>query len=104
MTIGRSCAISGHSGLAGSVVLGDGVTVGGRVAVADHLHIGDGARIAGGSALTRDVPAGQTVFGYPAVEFNEGFRMVAAMRRLPGLLRRVQELETALADLQRDKE
>jgi UDP-3-O-[3-hydroxymyristoyl] glucosamine N-acyltransferase len=93
VTIGRGCAISAQSGISGSSVLEDGVTVGGKVGVGDHLRLGRGSKIAGGSGVIRDVPAGGTVFGYPALEFQEGFRLVAALRKLPGLLRRVAKLE-----------
>ena len=34
-----------HTGISGSVTIGDGVQFGGRAGVADHVTIGDGARI-----------------------------------------------------------
>ncbi len=91
--IGRSCAISAQCGISGSCVLEDQVTLGGQVGVADHLRIGRGALVAGKSGLIRDVPAGASMFGYPALEFREGFRLVGALRKLPELLRRVTRLE-----------
>jgi UDP-3-O-[3-hydroxymyristoyl] glucosamine N-acyltransferase len=91
--VGRACAMSAQTGISGSCVLEDGVTLGGQVGVADHLRIGKGAKVAGKSGLIRDVPPGGAVFGYPALEFNEGFRLVGALRKLPDLLRRVAKLE-----------
>lgn len=93
VTVGRACAMSAQTGISGSCVLEDGVTLGGQVGVGDHLRIGRGAKVAGKSGVIRDVPAGGTVFGYPALEFQESFRLVGALRRLPDLLRRVARLE-----------
>ncbi|MFN2371348.1 MAG: UDP-3-O-(3-hydroxymyristoyl)glucosamine N-acyltransferase [Candidatus Krumholzibacteriia bacterium] len=93
--IGRHCALSAQTGISGSSVLGDGVTAGGQVGVGDHLTIGDGVRIGGKSGIVRSVPAGQSVFGYPALEAGEASRIAGALRRLPELLRRVAELERA---------
>lgn len=95
VTVGRACAVSAQSGVSGSSSLGDGVTLGGQVGVGDHLSVGDGVRIAGGSGVTRDIEPGKTVFGYPAVDFSKGFRLVAHYHRLPELFRRVARLERA---------
>ncbi|MEN8007461.1 MAG: hypothetical protein ABFS42_10625, partial [Candidatus Krumholzibacteriota bacterium] len=95
VTIGKDCSLSAQTGIAGSSSIADGVMIGGQVGISDHLKIGEGARIAGQSGVTSDVPAGQTVFGCPAVDFNESFRMFASLRKLPELLRRVRRLENA---------
>lgn len=92
--IGANCAISAQTGISGSCTLGDQVTTGGQVGIGDHIEVGAGVKIAGRSGLIRDVPAGTSLFGYPALEFQEGFRIAGAMRRLPELLRRVRRLET----------
>jgi UDP-3-O-[3-hydroxymyristoyl] glucosamine N-acyltransferase len=60
--------MAGHSGLAGSVTLGDGVIIGGSASIKDHTTLGSGAIIGAGSGVVSDVPAGKTVLGYPAVE------------------------------------
>jgi UDP-3-O-[3-hydroxymyristoyl] glucosamine N-acyltransferase len=51
----------GHSGLAGSVTLGDGVIIGGSASIKDHTTLGSGAIIGAGSGVVSDVPAGKTV-------------------------------------------
>ncbi len=92
---GSHCALSAQTGISGSCVLGDGVTAGGQVGIADHITVGDGVRIGGQSGIVKDIPAGQNVFGYPALEAGEAFRVAAAVRRLPELIRRVAGLEQA---------
>jgi len=91
--IGRHCALSAQTGISGSCVLGDGVTAGGQVGIADHVTIGDGAKIGAQSGIMKDVEPGASVFGYPALEVTETFRIVGALRKLPDLLKRVARLE-----------
>jgi len=77
--LGRHCIICGQVGIAGSTVVGDGVMMGGQVGVADHLAIGAGAKIAAKSGVMRDVPAGMTVGGFPAVEIRQWHRQTMAL-------------------------
>ncbi len=64
--IGRNCIVAAHTGLSGSVEVGDGAMFGGRAGVVDHLRIGAGGKIGAGSCVFKDVADGQTVSGYPA--------------------------------------
>lgn len=80
--MGRSCIMAGHSGLAGSVTLGDGVVIGGSASIKDHLTLHDGAVIGAGSGVMKDVPAGQTVLGYPAQDSKDMIKQWIVMRRL----------------------
>jgi UDP-3-O-[3-hydroxymyristoyl] glucosamine N-acyltransferase len=80
--MGRSCIMAGHSGLAGSVTLGDGVIIGGSASIKDHTTIHSGATVGAGSGVVGDVPAGQTVLGYPAQEAREMLKQWVAMRKL----------------------
>ncbi|NHM06927.1 UDP-3-O-(3-hydroxymyristoyl)glucosamine N-acyltransferase [Flavobacterium sp. CYK-4] len=80
--LGKFCIMAGNSGLAGSVTLGNGVIIGGSASIKDHLTIGDGAMVGAGSGVAADVPAGQTVLGYPAVEARDALKQWAAIKRL----------------------
>ena len=64
--IGRHCVLAGHTGISGSVVIGDGAALGGRAGVTDHVHIGARARIAAASMVINDVPDGEAWGGQPA--------------------------------------
>jgi len=46
------------------------------------LHIGRGVRIAAKSGIMRDIPAGATVCGSPAVPLTEFMRQTAVLQRL----------------------
>ncbi|GJQ29371.1 MAG: UDP-3-O-acylglucosamine N-acyltransferase [Phycisphaerae bacterium] len=80
--LGRCCVLCGHVGLAGSVVLGDGVVLGGKVGVADNVEIGAGAKIAANSGVAGNVPPGAVYMGVPAGPATEWRRTYAALRRM----------------------
>jgi UDP-3-O-[3-hydroxymyristoyl] glucosamine N-acyltransferase len=75
--LGRSCALAAHTGISGSVEVGDGVQFGGRAGIADHVKIGDGARVAAAAGLMRDIPAGESWGGFPAMPARQWMRQVA---------------------------
>ncbi|MCP4613083.1 MAG: UDP-3-O-(3-hydroxymyristoyl)glucosamine N-acyltransferase [Planctomycetes bacterium] len=92
VVIGKCCLIAGQTALAGSCKLGNGVVVGGQVGVKEDVEIGDGAMIGGGSGVIQDVPAGKTLFGTPALEMKEEFRIISARKRLPNMAKQVKQL------------
>ncbi|MDO5970464.1 UDP-3-O-(3-hydroxymyristoyl)glucosamine N-acyltransferase [Flavivirga aquimarina] len=80
--MGRFCIMAGHSGLAGSVTLGDGVIIGGSASIKDHTIIESGATVGAGSGVMNNVKAGETVLGYPAQDARDMLKQWVAMRRL----------------------
>jgi UDP-3-O-[3-hydroxymyristoyl] glucosamine N-acyltransferase len=82
VVVGRRCVLVAQVGISGSTKLGDFAMVGGQGGLAGHLTIGPGARIAAHSGVMRDVPAGGTVCGFPALPSKEFWRGVAMVQRL----------------------
>ncbi len=82
VVIGRGCVLAGQVGISGSTRLGDFVMAGGQAGLAGHLTIGAGARIAAKSGLMRDVAAGETVCGSPALPIRVFMKQVALLQRL----------------------
>ena len=82
VVLGRCCILAGQVGISGSTRLGDFVMVGGQGGLAGHLQIGSGASVAAKSGLMRDVPAGATVSGIPAVPMTEFLRQAVVLQRL----------------------
>jgi UDP-3-O-[3-hydroxymyristoyl] glucosamine N-acyltransferase len=91
--VGGNSMLCGQVGLAGSTRIGENCILAGQVGTAGHLTIGDGAVITAQSGVPNDVPERALYSGYPAVENREWLRMMAALRRLPELQKRVAELE-----------
>lgn len=98
--IGTNCIICGNAGIAGSAVLGNNVTIGAGSGVAGHIELADGVVVAAYSGVTKSMPAGAVVFGYPALEIERGRRMQGALRQLPEALRRLKSLEERCAQLE----
>jgi UDP-3-O-[3-hydroxymyristoyl] glucosamine N-acyltransferase len=80
--VGRQCILVAQVGISGSTKLGDFVTLGGQVGVAGHLTIGKGARVGGKAGVMRDVAAGESLVGSPAIPVREMFRQVAVLAKL----------------------
>jgi UDP-3-O-[3-hydroxymyristoyl] glucosamine N-acyltransferase len=82
VVVGRGCILVSQVGISGSTKLGDFVMAGGQAGFAGHLNIGSGARIAAKAGVTRDVEAGATVGGFPAVPFTSWLRQSVVLQRL----------------------
>lgn len=98
-TVGQNTMLCAQVGLAGSTVIGNNVILAGQVGVAGHCKIGDGAVATAQSGIPNDVPSGQMVSGYPAIENRSWLRTVAAYNKLPEIARAVRSLEKAVAEL-----
>ena len=80
--LGRGCVVVSQVGISGSTKVGEFAMVGGQVGLTGHLRIGAGARIGAQSGVMRDVEAGATVAGSPAVPAVEHWRQVATLANL----------------------
>ncbi len=98
--IGPDSAVAGQSGMAGTTTVGGGVQIGGQAGLAGHLVVGDGAVVGAQAGVTKDVPEGTFVSGYPARPHREAQIQLAAIARLPELRRRVRDLESRIAELE----
>lgn len=82
VVVGRGCILAAQVGISGSTELGDFVMAGGQVGLAGHLNIGSGARLGAQAGLMKDVMAGTTVGGTPAVPMRQWLKQVAILGRL----------------------
>ena len=80
--LGRGCIIVAQVGISGSTKLEDHVVVGGQAGFAGHLRIGGGSRVAAKSGVMRDIPAGATFGGFPAMPARQWHRQSIALARL----------------------
>ena len=80
--LGKACVVVAQAGVAGSTKLEDNVVLAAQAGLIGHLRVGKGARIAAQSGVMRDVPAGATVCGAPAIPVKQFFRQTAVLSRL----------------------
>jgi len=92
-TVGEDTLLCAQAGLAGSTHIGNRVILAGQVGCAGHLTVGDGAIATAQTGIPNDVPAGQIVSGYPAMENKLWRKCAAVYARLPELQKTVRELK-----------
>jgi len=80
--VGRDCVMAAHTGISGSVTIGDGAQFGGRAGVADHIIIGAGARVGAAAGVMKDIPAGETWGGMPARPIRQWLKETAWLARM----------------------
>jgi UDP-3-O-[3-hydroxymyristoyl] glucosamine N-acyltransferase LpxD len=73
--IGSKVMIAGNATLCGGVQVGDGAWIGAGASIRQNISVGAGATVGMGAVVVKDVPAGVTVMGNPAVE---GVKMESA--------------------------
>jgi UDP-3-O-[3-hydroxymyristoyl] glucosamine N-acyltransferase len=101
VVVGADTVIAALSGIAGSVIIGDRVTLAGQVGIIDHVEIGDDATVGAQAGVAKSLPPGHVVLGSPAVPHLAFKRNVAAVSRLPYILKTLKRIEARLASLER---
>lgn len=97
--IGDHAVVAAMSAFGGSATLGDRAMVGGSTAVKDNVAIGDDVVLAGRTGAMRDIDAPGEYFGLPALPIREAMRQMAALQKLPDLIKQVRHLEAELERL-----
>lgn len=100
VTIGEHCFFASQTGIAGSAKIGNYVTFAGQTGSAGHLTIGDNCIFAARAAAISDVPPNSFYSGFPARPHREWLKAEAGARKVPELIRRIQQLEARIAQLE----
>lgn len=95
--VGPGTLIAAQSGIAGSTRLGADCRIGGACAINGHIRLGDRVQVGGNSGVTGSVPDDRVYAGFPARPYRDFLAQSAALAHLPGLVKRVRELERRLA-------
>lgn len=95
--IGLNSAMAAQAGVAGSTKIGQGVLIGGQVGVSGHIKIADHTQIVAQSGVPGNVKKPNTVLmGSPAIPIDDYKKSFVGFRRLPSILKRLQEIEEKL--------
>ncbi len=98
--VGDDSVIVAQVGISGSTEIGRNVILAGQAGLVGHIKIGDRARVTAQAGVTKNVPPGATVSGTPARPLDQERKAVAAMYRIPQLLREVQALRQKVKALE----
>lgn len=98
--IGAHTVMASQSGISGSTSLGKYCMVGGQVGFAGHIQIADGSRFGAQSGVPSTIKdKSQTWMGTPIMPLKDNMRAMVIGKRLPELLKRIQDLEQKLKDI-----
>jgi UDP-3-O-[3-hydroxymyristoyl] glucosamine N-acyltransferase len=98
VVVGRHSIIVSQTGISGSSKLGDYVKLAGQVGLVGHIEIGERAIVGAKSGVSKNIPAGETWFGYPATPIRESKERLAYINRLEKLYARVRKIEQILGE------
>jgi UDP-3-O-[3-hydroxymyristoyl] glucosamine N-acyltransferase len=92
--IGENTVIAAQAGVSGSTKLGKNVMVGGQAGFVGHIKIADGTKINAQSGVSKGTEKpGQSLTGSPAMDFREAYKMLARLKKIPDLEKRIRDLE-----------
>jgi UDP-3-O-[3-hydroxymyristoyl] glucosamine N-acyltransferase len=96
--IGSNCLIVSQVGLGGSSSIGDRVVIGGQSGLPDHVTVGNDAVIHAASGIIGNVPEKAAMMGIPAVPLRRFMDREVKMRRLPNLIKDLQQQMASLVE------
>ncbi len=89
--IGEKCLIASQTGIAGCVVIEDEVTLWGQVGINSGITIGEKAVVLGQTGVTKSVEGGKSYFGTPMGESREKLKQWAYIKKIPSILKKLEE-------------
>jgi UDP-3-O-[3-hydroxymyristoyl] glucosamine N-acyltransferase len=99
VVVGKRTIFAAHVGVAGSCEIGDNCLIGGQAGFADHVKITNNVRIAAKAGIGNDIDKPGDWFGYWAKERGVAMRELAAVSKLPDLLREASRLRREVDEL-----
>ena len=95
--IGENTVIAALVGISGSAKLGKNMMVGGQAGITGHITLANGTKVQAKAAVIRDQEEeNKGLSGVPAIDAREHYRQLAAIKKLPELYKKVDELEKLL--------
>jgi UDP-3-O-[3-hydroxymyristoyl] glucosamine N-acyltransferase len=104
VVVGKHCIIAAQVGIAGKTVIQDYVTIYGQAGISKGLVIGEGAVILAQTGVSKSIPGGgKRYMGSPAADAMQTFKEMAALRRLPELIKKFDRISHLLSDDDKEK-
>jgi UDP-3-O-[3-hydroxymyristoyl] glucosamine N-acyltransferase len=97
--IGQNTVMAAQVGVAGSAKIGNNVMVGGQAGISGHIHVADGTKIVAQSGIPNTVRKAETLMGSPGIPLEDFKKSYFGFRKLPQILKRLQEIENKIKEL-----
>jgi UDP-3-O-[3-hydroxymyristoyl] glucosamine N-acyltransferase len=97
--IGKNTVMAAQVGVAGSAKIGENVMIGGQAGISGHIHIADGTKIVAQSGIPNTIRKADTLMGSPGIPLEDFKKSYFGFRKLPQILKRLQELENKIKEL-----
>lgn len=92
VNIGARALVCGQVGIGGSTVIEDQAVLASQCGIADHVTVGKQATVLAQAGVTKDVAAQDQVMGFPAAGRRDALRQMAALHKLAGHYKAIEEL------------
>ena len=89
--IGERCLIASHTGIAGCTIIENDVTIWGQVGITSGVTIGAKAIISAKAGVSKSLEGGKHYFGIPAEDFRTKYKELAAIKKIPEILEKLNE-------------
>jgi UDP-3-O-[3-hydroxymyristoyl] glucosamine N-acyltransferase len=98
--VGANTVVASQTGVSGSTRLGENCVIGGQVGIVGHIRLANRTSVGAQSGVSKAVKEeGSILFGSPAIEYSNQMKSTVVFKQLPELVKRVQQLEKVLKDL-----
>jgi len=98
--IGSNTVMAAQSGISGSSKIGENCIIAGQVGIVGHIEIANKICIAAQSGVTKSYnDEGIKLLGSPAFEHKQSLKSYTVFKKLPDLLKRIEELEEKVLHL-----
>ena len=97
--IGENTVIAAQAGIAGSTKIGPQCMIGGQAGFVGHIEVAQGTKVQAQSGVAAPVKEPNTaLYGSPALSYKNYLKSYAVFKKLPDLLRKINQLEKKLLD------
>ena len=102
--VGEHTVLAAQTGIAGSTKVGGYSQFGGQVGVAGHLTIAPHTSVGGQGGITGNITEShQKLTGTPATDVRTYLKSVAATRKIPELLKAIEDLQSEIENIKSSK-
>lgn len=98
--IGKNTVIAAQSGVSGSTKIGENCIIAGQVGIVGHITIADKTSVGAQSGIGKSIiTEGNKLSGSPAFELKQQLKSYSIFKKLPEILKRIEELEEKVIHL-----